>query len=323
MSIMVFLGLYSLCFFAFSEFQKKWTELWESKRQQFQPGPQLENQILKLFLNRFLWACSFGSWITLLEDLKERWNKDPKYPRMYWLTLALSPCALWPVKFFIFGFLNWNYYFFLGFAAILILLIQFIKNETFKKIFYLLFFVGLYGLGLDLMMKSAMLFQNWSVENGLAFILADGTFANLVNMFVFGLLMGIVFQGQVSTLPFILVLMMTNQLAMNAAVALLAGDFCGALLRLLVREVRQQSPAQKSMVTWLSCILISILFGFLMFGYAKESLEVMSEMNAEWIQPKGFILWGGFALLILPAFVVGCLLGHFRYKKTSMWNRIQ
>ncbi len=332
MTITIYLGIFFLAAFAFLEFQKEWNSLGGRWRKAILNSPAREEQFLVLVSQKILWVLSWASWTAAVRETFASWKSLPMKKRSHWLMLVLSPLALWPQILFLLGLFKINFFMLMGLAFFFWLAghaLVFFKSfsqsnnnpgalnwvRLLQELGRLLFFAGLFWLAIDLGLKNSALLQQWTFENGLAFVLADGRLQNLL-VIVLAALMIVLITGQsVWALPLALMLVPIQLLSVNGAIALFLGEALGCGLRMFFDFRNQKLLHINQFKLWFLVLILGLIFGFMVFGYEKESLIVFSEGLSNDLDGKVFIILSGLGLMWIPALLATVILGHLSYKK--------
>ncbi len=337
MALTIFIGIYFFSVFSFLEFQKSWSAFGERIRQHVKIENVREDKFVSLAFGRLIWILSWGAWPQTLENIFQSWSAQPKMKRSHWLMLALSPITVWPSFFFILGFLKINFYLLMGIAFVFWLVVRILttgkmffsdsSKSTFatfvEDVSKVLFFAGLLWLSVDLGLKNSMIFQQWSTENGLAFLLADGRLAGILPLLFMSLGIAFLVGQQILILPMALIFLPTQMVSTNGAVALFMGEALGIVLHFLLK-LRLQKRVSSNVnygffyshfKKWSLIIALGLLVGLILFGFEKESLTVLSQDFENDLDGKMFIVVTGLIMLWFPPLLLGSILGHFSYKK--------
>lgn len=144
------------------------------------------------------------------------------------LVMCLSTLGAWWAVLLGLLFLSFNGYLLLGIAGLGLLTV--FMSDKLKSLLLWVAGTGLFLAGGESMLRHASILQTLLGQSELAFFLADGRFVTVVTFVVGAALLSLLVQIEFWSLALALSLLLTNTIAFNGALGLVAGERLGRML---------------------------------------------------------------------------------------------
>lgn len=225
------------------------------------------------------------------------------------LVMCLSTLGVWWILILGSLFMSFNGYFLLGIAGLLCLTV-FIGVKT-RDVLLFVGAVGLFLVGGESMLRNSSVIQTILGQSELAFFLADGRFPTVVAFFVLAAVLSLVVQIEFWSLALALSLLLTNTIAFNGALGLVAGERVGRLIFFWwqSRSLNQQCRRMASQFAGAS--VVGAIVGLLLAGEVRTFLELGFTSGLASFQEKSLQFVLLFALILAVQWVAQMIWGHF------------
>ncbi|WP_347356145.1 hypothetical protein [Bdellovibrio sp.] len=225
------------------------------------------------------------------------------------LVMCLSTLGVWWILILGSLFMSFNGYFLLGIAGLLCLTV-FIGVKT-RDVLLFVGAVGLFLVGGESMLRNSSVIQTILGQSELAFFLADGRFPTVVAFFMLAAVLSLVVQIEFWSLALALSLLLTNTIAFNGALGLVAGERVGRLIFFWwqSRSLNQQCRRMASQFAGVS--VIGVIVGLLLAGEVRTFLELGFTSGLASFQEKSLQFVLLFALILALQWVAQMIWGHF------------
>lgn len=231
------------------------------------------------------------------------------------LIMCLSILGAWWLLLLGLLFLSFNGFFLLGLC-----LLGFINTAQMPKLkgmLQLIFAVGIFLIGGEMMLRNSSVIQTLLGQSELAFVMADGRFAAVFGILACSILLSLLVQVEFWTMALGLSLLVTNVVSFNGALALVAGERIGRMI-LFWWHCRSLSEDCRKLGRQLSLASIfGVCAGFFLAGEVRSLFYFSFSSDLSSLQDKSlqFILMLG--LILLGQFVLQMLWGHFASQRPS------
>lgn len=217
------------------------------------------------------------------------------------LLMCLCNLGFWAV--FLIGclYLNFNGYFLLGIASVSFL--ASFLTEKLQPWLRLIFFLGLFLVGAEALLKNASVLQSLLGLSDGAFFLADGRLPAVLMLFALAALGGLIIRIEYWSLALGLSLLVTNVMSFNGALALFLGEQVANVLLLWYRSRRLNQVCCTLSWQWGLVSFIFLCGGFFFaaelrpyLGYQGKAFSYLLLTGVILgIQTLGLMFWGHFA----------------------------
>lgn len=218
----------------------------------------------------------------------------------YWWTLILASL-----------YLSLNGGFLLGLS--LLALIPFLIPQTLRRTFYFVGCIGLFLLGSELALKNSSILQTYLGTSDFAFFLADGRWPAVFALLGLGLVFGILVRIELGSLFLAMALLVSNNISLNGAIALVAGELIGMMLFTLSQAWRVDEKTRSYVVKFAGAGILGLVIGlfvalqvrsYFVFSFSGERGQYQDKLMTLiflvavvlFIQTAVQMLWGHFAI---------------------------
>ncbi|UXR64901.1 hypothetical protein EZJ49_01380 [Bdellovibrio bacteriovorus] len=228
------------------------------------------------------------------------------------LVMCLSTLGVWWVLLLGSLFMSFNGFFLLGVAG-LVCLTVFVSTKA-RDVLLFVGAVGLFLVGGESMLRNSSVIQTILGQSEVAFFLADGRFPTVVMFFVLAMLLSLVVQIEFWSLALALSLLLTNTIAFNGALGLVAGERVGRMIFFWwqSRSLNQQCRHMAAQFAGVSAV--GAVVGLLIAGEVRTFLGLGFTSGLASFQEKSLQFVLLFALILAAQWMAQMIWGHFGAK---------
>jgi hypothetical protein len=230
--------------------------------------------------------------------------------RLKVLRLCLSSLGTWWAALMGIFLLSFNGLYILGFCSLAF--ISFFRDTFFKKYFILLFTIGAFLVGGNLMLKNASILVGSLNESEIVFFLADGRLLSVLMLLLVSAVASVFIQIEFFFLILAFSLLPVHILSMNGALGLIAGEQIGSIFLFWFKARNTNERRDYALYTQFAIVyLIGTLVGLLVSGEMKSFyyLGYSGEISA--LLDVSLKLMFLFSILWLVRFFLLMSWGHF------------
>lgn len=225
------------------------------------------------------------------------------------LLMCLSTLGAWWALILGLLFLSFNGYLLLGIAAVGLLTV--FLSDKLKNLLLWVAGTGLFLAGGESMLRHASILQTLLGQSDLAFFLADGRFPTVLTFLVAAAVISLFVQIEFWSLALALSLLLTNTIAFNGALGLVAGERLGRLLFFWwqTRSLNQECRRLGWQFTLSSAV--GAVIGLLVAGETRTFLNLGFSTGMSAYQDKSLQFVMLFALILFFQWIAQMIWGHF------------
>ncbi len=248
-----------------------------------------------------------------LNRAAEKPGLDEGEYRLKVLRMCLSSLGTWWAALMGIFLLSFNGLYILGFCSLAF--ISFFRNSFFKKYFILLFAVGAFLVGGNLMLKNASILVGSFNESEIVFFLADGRLLSVLALLFVSAVASVFIQIEFFFLILAFSLLPVHILSMNGALGLIAGEQIGSLLLFLFKTRNTNDRRDITLYSQFALVyVIGTLLGLLVSGEMKSFYYLGSSGEISASLDLSLKLMFMFLILWLFRFLLLMSWGHFFIK---------
>ncbi|MGE5085781.1 MAG: hypothetical protein ACM3MG_05725 [Bacillota bacterium] len=307
--ILMWLGSFVLMMTGLSLSQKHVATLFQSLQRKF-----LDKNLDQPSLFKMLQYCLD---VVLLEASPQRslyagmalYNMRIAGLRASSLVMCLSTIGAWWVMLLGMLFLSFNGFFLLGLCSLG--LITVVKTPKIDRVIKLLFAMGLFLVGGEMMLRNSNVLIMALGQSDLAFFLADGRFVSVLAIAAVSTVASLFIRTEFWSLVVGLSLLFVNILSLNGAIGLLAGERIGRMLLFWWHTRSLNQDCRRVGWQFSMASIVGVILGMLLAGEVRTTLDMgfSSEMASYQNKSLQYVLL--FGIILLVQFVAQMVWGHF------------
>nr|BFD65630.1 hypothetical protein HAGR004_06520 [Bdellovibrio sp. HAGR004] len=225
------------------------------------------------------------------------------------LVMCLSTLGAWWVLILGVLFMSFNGFFLLGVAGLLCLTV-FVGAKT-RNVLLFVGAVGLFLVGGESMLRNSSVIQTILGQSDLAFFLADGRFPTVVTFFVLAAALSLVVQIEFWSLALALSLLLTNTIAFNGALGLVAGERVGRMIFFWWQSRSLNQQCRRMALQFAGVSALGAVVGLLLAGEIRTFLGLGFTSGLASFQDKSLQFVLLFALILATQWMAQMIWGHF------------
>ncbi|XGC81353.1 hypothetical protein ACES2L_02500 [Bdellovibrio bacteriovorus] len=306
--ILMWLGSFVLVMFGLTESQKHLSALFAKEQKSFL-DKGAEQKLTTLFARLLGLVALESSPRKSLYTGLALYNLRIQTLRPSVLHMALSSLGAWWALFLANLYLGFNGFFLLGLCVLgFFPVYRFAKMKLALK---LVFSVGLFLIGGELMLRNSSIIQTTLGTSELAFFLADGRFSSVLVLLAVGILLSLFVQIEFWSLMLALGLLVTNTISFNGALALVAGERVGMMILFWWRSRKLNQDCQRIGLQLSLVSILGAIIGFFLAGETRTLLAYGFSFETSGFQDKSFQFVLLTSEILLVQWLAQMIWGHF------------